>query len=71
MGSPEGMGDLDEHPQRNRAIAAPFAVGAYEITFAEWDACVAAGKCPFIVDAILQAYQNSSKMSRCETLILG
>ena len=26
-------------------IAAPFAVGKYEVTFAEWDACVAAGGC--------------------------
>ena len=26
-------------------IGAPFAVGRYEVTFAEWDACVAAGGC--------------------------
>ena len=26
-------------------IATPFAVGKYEVTFAEWDACVAAGGC--------------------------
>ena len=26
-------------------IAAPFAVGKYEVTFAEWDACVADGGC--------------------------
>ena len=26
-------------------IASPFAVGRYEVTFAEWDACVAAGGC--------------------------
>ena len=26
-------------------IAKPFAVGKYEVTFAEWDACVAAGGC--------------------------
>jgi formylglycine-generating enzyme required for sulfatase activity len=28
------------------AIAKPLAVGKYEVTFAEWDACVAAGGCP-------------------------
>jgi formylglycine-generating enzyme required for sulfatase activity len=28
----------------------PFAVGKYEVTFAEWDACVAAGGCPFVPD---------------------
>lgn len=26
-------------------IAAPFAVGKYEVTFAEWDACVAGRGC--------------------------
>ena len=26
-------------------IPEPFAVGKYEVTFAEWDACVAAGSC--------------------------
>ena len=26
-------------------IPAPFAVGVYEVTFAEWDACVRAGGC--------------------------
>ena len=47
MGSPsseEGWDD-DEGPQHRVTIAAPFAVGKYEVTFAEWDACVAAGGC--------------------------
>jgi formylglycine-generating enzyme required for sulfatase activity len=30
---------------RNVAIAAPFAVGKFEVTFEEWDACVAQGGC--------------------------
>jgi formylglycine-generating enzyme required for sulfatase activity len=30
---------------RNVAIATPFAVGKFEVTFAEWDACVAQGGC--------------------------
>jgi formylglycine-generating enzyme required for sulfatase activity len=30
---------------RNVTIAAPFAVGKFEVTFAEWDACVAQGGC--------------------------
>jgi hypothetical protein len=30
---------------RDVTIAAPFAVGKFEVTFAEWDACVAAGGC--------------------------
>ena len=47
MGSPrseEGR-DSDEGPQHRVTIPAPFAVGKYEVTFAEWDACVAAGGC--------------------------
>ncbi|MDE0255704.1 MAG: SUMF1/EgtB/PvdO family nonheme iron enzyme, partial [Rhodospirillaceae bacterium] len=47
MGSPlheEGRRD-DEGPQRRVIIRRPFAVGKYEVTFAEWDACVSAGGC--------------------------
>ena len=47
MGSPateEGRSG-DEGPQRKVTIAKPFAAGKYELTFAEWDACVAAGGC--------------------------
>jgi formylglycine-generating enzyme required for sulfatase activity len=45
IGSPEGQGHDDEHPQHEVTIAKPLAVGKYEVTFAEWDACVAAGAC--------------------------
>ena len=31
--------------QKQKTISEPFAVGKYEVTFAEWDACVAAGGC--------------------------
>jgi formylglycine-generating enzyme required for sulfatase activity len=34
-----------ERPQRNVTIARPFAVGRFEVTFSEWEACVAAGGC--------------------------
>ncbi len=47
MGSPdeeEGRFQL-EGPQREVTIGAPFAVGVYEVTFEEWDACVNAGGC--------------------------
>ena len=47
MGSPsseEGRRD-DEGPQYRVTIPAPFAVGVHEVTFDEWDACVAAGGC--------------------------
>lgn len=32
-------------PMRRVTIRTPFAVGAYEVTFAEWDACVEGGGC--------------------------
>ena len=47
MGSPEdeaGRGG-DEGPRYRVTIPRPFAVGKYEVTFAEWDACVTAGGC--------------------------
>lgn len=47
MGSPpdEAMREKDEGPQHRVTIARSFAVGVYEITFAEWDACTADGGC--------------------------
>ena len=46
MGSPAGERgrDDDEGPQHGVRIA-KFAVGRFEVTFAEWDACVADGGC--------------------------
>ena len=35
----------DEGPRHRVTIARPFAVGRYEVTFAEWDACRRAGGC--------------------------
>ncbi len=43
MGSTSG--DDDERPVHEVTIARPFAVGVYEVTFAEWDACVSDGGC--------------------------
>ena len=47
MGSPSweaGRAD-DEGPVRRVRIGYAFAVGKYEVTFAEWDACVSEGGC--------------------------
>jgi formylglycine-generating enzyme required for sulfatase activity len=42
----------NEGPQHNVTVAKPFAVAKYELTFAEWDACVAHGDCdPHISDS--------------------
>ena len=47
MGSPpsETGRDADEGPVHRVTIAEPFAVGRYEVTFAEWDACHRVGGC--------------------------
>ena len=47
MGSPasEKDRDSDEGPQHRVTIPKPFAVGKFEVTFEEWDACVTGGGC--------------------------
>ena len=47
MGSPGGESgrDDDEGPRHRVRIDYRLAVGVYEVTFAEWDACVSAGGC--------------------------
>ena len=48
MGSPshEQGRQNDEGPVHEVTIGAPFALGVYEVTFAEWDACARVGGCP-------------------------
>ena len=41
------LGQVGLHPV---TIAKPFAIGRSEVTFAEWDRCVAAGGCSFRPD---------------------
>ena len=47
MGSPEGEdGRYDDEGQQHEVrIPEPFAVGRFEVTWDEWEACVAAGGC--------------------------
>ena len=52
MGSPAnepGRAD-DEGPQHLVTIANPFAVGKFEVTFDEWNACVGEGQCAEVDD---------------------
>lgn len=51
MGSPldEPERDPDEGPQHEVCVK-PFALGKYEVTFADWDACVADGGCTLSPD---------------------
>jgi formylglycine-generating enzyme required for sulfatase activity len=48
MGSPENEPDRNdtEGPPHEVTIAKPFALSKFEVTFEEWDACVAAAACP-------------------------
>jgi formylglycine-generating enzyme required for sulfatase activity len=39
-------GRYNEGPQRKVTIERPFAVSKFEVTFADWDACVSVGGCP-------------------------
>src|SRR5205807_1419718 len=45
MGAPAGQGQDWERPQHRVTIVKPFAVARYELTFDEWEACVAHGDC--------------------------
>jgi formylglycine-generating enzyme required for sulfatase activity len=48
MGAPaseKGRAANEELPQHEVTIAKPFAVGRFEVTFAEWDACYDVGGC--------------------------
>jgi formylglycine-generating enzyme required for sulfatase activity len=45
MGSNEHL--MFERPRHAVTIARPFAIGRREVTFEEWDACVAAGACSY------------------------
>ena len=49
MGSPPSEVGRSRHegPQHDVTISAPLAVGVYEVTFAEWDACVRMGGCNY------------------------
>ncbi len=53
MGSPatEPGRQGDEGPQHKVTIAKPFAVSEYDVTFADWNACVAVGECPAAPDS--------------------
>jgi hypothetical protein len=45
MGSPNDRGGEYERPQHRVTIAKPFAVSKFELTFDQWDACVAHNGC--------------------------
>jgi len=50
MGSPESERnrEKDEGPQHRVTIPYQFAVGKFEVTYEQWDACVSDGDCSFV-----------------------
>jgi formylglycine-generating enzyme required for sulfatase activity len=51
MGSPEDEVELRDHREEERRVRVrEFAIGKFEVTFAEWDACVDAGGCSYSPD---------------------
>ena len=51
MGSPATETGRDEGPQHMVTIAKPFAVSKFDVTFADWDACVSVAGCSQIPDS--------------------
>lgn len=51
-------GDRSERPARLVSIATPFAIGKYEVTAEQWNACADAGACPR-VDTVAGAGKNT------------
>jgi formylglycine-generating enzyme required for sulfatase activity len=51
MGSPATETGRDEGPQHKVTIAKSFAVSKFDVTFADWDACVSVGGCLQVGDS--------------------
>src|SRR6266852_113885 len=41
----------NEGPQHEVSIKEPFAISKFDVTFADWDACVSVGACPKVIDS--------------------
>ena len=65
MGSPaveKGRYDY-EGPQHKVASPSPFAVSKFDVTFAEWDACVSVGGCTRLRQRFRTGRRGRSSMS--------
>jgi formylglycine-generating enzyme required for sulfatase activity len=61
MGSDQGR--PDEKPRHEVRFARPFAIGANEVTLAEWDACLREGGCRFSPEAGADARVPANNLS--------
>jgi formylglycine-generating enzyme required for sulfatase activity len=69
MGSPasvayEAYGVKNESPQHQVTIGYAFAVGRFEVTYNEWDACVNAGGCPAASNTASEGPNNDNGWGR-------
>ena len=51
----DDKGDRSEKPAHKVRISQPFAIGKYEVTVAQWKACVKAGACKKVSDKIMSS----------------
>lgn len=51
----DDRGDRSEQPAHTVTISKPFAIGKYEVTVAQWRACVVAGACKKVSDNMMPA----------------
>ena len=66
MGSPAAeAGRHADEGQRRVTIEEPFAVGVYEVTFAEWDACAAAAAAALRCQGASRRLRTASRLSTC------
>ena len=74
MGSPADEKDHydNEGPQHKVTIARPLAVSKFEVTFEQWDACVAFGACAHVPDSNLgtgQAAGDQCKLGHAQQYV--
>jgi formylglycine-generating enzyme required for sulfatase activity len=53
-------GDRSERPAHRVTISRPFAIGKYEVTVAQWKACVKAGACRAVAEETAQGMSDNS-----------
>jgi formylglycine-generating enzyme required for sulfatase activity len=56
----DSRGDRSEKPAHRVTISKPYAIGKYEVTFAQWNACVQAGACRAIAETSTSGLTDKS-----------
>jgi formylglycine-generating enzyme required for sulfatase activity len=56
----DDRGDRSERPAHRVTIRKPYAIGKYEVTLAQWNACVAAGSCRALAETSTDGLTDKS-----------